>query len=106
MIVRAEGHVSEVQGGPVGDGCADRGGCGGDARDRAGKCIRHDVPGTNTRMLGYIYSDMNARWRCWWPDVGGDILLLAKIRGLRPVVGSKLERPACNCKSGAEMFDT
>ncbi len=63
-----------------------------------------DVPGTNTRMLGY--SDMNARWRFLRPDVGGDTLLRAKIRGVRSVVGSKLERPACNCKSGAEMFDT
>ncbi len=39
-----------------------------------------DVPGTNTRML--VYSDMNASWRCLWPDVGGDTLLRAKIRGL------------------------
>jgi hypothetical protein len=60
--------------------------------------ITLDVPGTNTRMLGY--SDMNARWRCLRPDV---ILLRAKIRGLRSVVGSKLERSAF--KSGAEMFD-
>jgi hypothetical protein len=43
MIVRAEGHVSEVEGGPVGNSNADRGGCGGDARGRAGKHIRHDV---------------------------------------------------------------
>ncbi len=39
----AEGHVSEVKGGPVGNSNADRGGCGGDARGRAGKHIRHDV---------------------------------------------------------------
>ncbi len=65
-----------------------------------------EVSGTNTRML--VYFDMNARWRCLRPDVSGDILSRAKIkiRGLRPLVGSKLERPACNCKSGAEMFDT
>ncbi len=60
-----------------------------------------DVPGTNTRMLGY--SDMNARWRCWLPEVSGDTLLRAKIRGLWSVQ-KKLERSAF--KSGAEMFDT
>ncbi len=95
MIVRAEGHVSEVKWGPVGDGCADRGSCGCDARDRAGKCIRHDV-----RRAWHEHKDawvlMYARWRC-------DILLRVNIRGLRSVVGSNLERPAF--KSGAEMFD-
>jgi hypothetical protein len=102
----AEGHVFEVEEGPVGDGCADRGSCGGDARDRAGKCIRHDIRRSwydHKDACVTVYSDMNARWRCLRPDISGDILLRAKIRGLRYVVGSKLERPAI--KSGAEMFD-
>jgi hypothetical protein len=45
-----------------------------------GKCIRHDVPGANTRLL--VYSDINARWCCWWLEGGSDTLLRAKIKGL------------------------
>jgi hypothetical protein len=39
-----------------------------------------DVPGTYTSWL--VYSEMNARWRCWRPEVGGETLLRAKIKGL------------------------
>ncbi len=60
-----------------------------------------DVPGTNTRML--VYFDMNARWRCWWPDFDGDRYPVED-ENQRFVVGSKLERSAF--KSAAEMFDT
>jgi hypothetical protein len=39
-----------------------------------------DVPGTYTSLL--VYSKMNARWCCWRPEVGGETLLRAKIKGL------------------------
>jgi hypothetical protein len=40
----AEGHVSEVKGGLVGNGCANLGSrSGGNDQDRAEKCIRHDI---------------------------------------------------------------
>ncbi len=38
----AEGHILEIQGRPVGDGCADPGGLGG-CRRRAGQRVRHHV---------------------------------------------------------------
>jgi hypothetical protein len=37
-----------------------------------------DVPGTYTSWL--VYSEMNAMWRCWQPEVGGETLLRAKIK--------------------------
>jgi hypothetical protein len=48
-------------------------------RDRA-STTTFDVPGTYTSWL--VYSEMNARWRCWKPEVGGETLLRAKIKGL------------------------
>jgi hypothetical protein len=39
-----------------------------------------DVPSTYTSWL--VYSEMNARWHCWRPEVGGETLLRAKIKGL------------------------
>jgi hypothetical protein len=39
-----------------------------------------DAPGTYTSLL--VYSEMNARWRCWRPEVGSETLLSAKIKGL------------------------
>jgi hypothetical protein len=39
-----------------------------------------DVPGTYTSWV--VYSEMNARWRCWRPEDGGEILLREKIKGL------------------------
>ncbi len=42
----AEGLISEVEGGPVVDGCTYPGSRRGDPRDQVGKCIRHDVRST------------------------------------------------------------
>ncbi len=42
-----------------------------------------DVPGTYTSWL--VYSEMNARWRYWQPEVGGETLWRAKIKGLLSV---------------------
>jgi hypothetical protein len=39
-----------------------------------------DIPCTYTSWL--VYSEMNARWHCWLPEVGSDTLLRAKIKGL------------------------
>ncbi len=39
-----------------------------------------DVPGTYTSW--FVYSVMNARCRCWRPEVSGETLLRAKIKGL------------------------
>jgi hypothetical protein len=39
-----------------------------------------DVPGKYTSW--FVYSEMNARWHCWRPEVGGETLLRAKIKGL------------------------
>ena len=47
--VLAEGHVLEIQGRPVGDGCADPGGPGGGG-PRTGQCVRHHV-----RRTWYIH---------------------------------------------------
>ncbi len=67
MYLRTEdlvkGHVSEVEKDPVGDGYTGLGGCG-NARDRAGKCIRHDVRRNWYEHKAACDSDINARWRC------------------------------------------
>jgi hypothetical protein len=39
-----------------------------------------EVHGTYTSWL--VYSEMNAWWHCWQPEVGGETLLRAKIKGL------------------------
>ncbi len=39
-----------------------------------------DVPGRYTSWL--VYSEMKARWRCWRPEVSGETLWRAKIKGL------------------------
>jgi hypothetical protein len=39
-----------------------------------------DVPDKYTSW--FMYSKINARWRCWRPEVGGETLLRAKIKGL------------------------
>ncbi len=63
----AEGHVLEVEGGPV------RNGCGRVRRPR-----HLDVPGMNTRLL--VISNMNAALLA--AKVGGETLLRMTIKGL------------------------
>jgi hypothetical protein len=43
-------------------------------RDSA-SATKLDVPGRYTSWL--LYSEMNARWRCWWPEVGSETLCRA-----------------------------
>jgi hypothetical protein len=50
------------------------------ARRESSSATTLDVPGTYTSWL--VYSEMNARWRCWQPEVGGETLSRAKIKGL------------------------
>jgi hypothetical protein len=50
------------------------------ARRDSSSATTLDVPGTYTSWL--VYSEINAMWRCGRPEVGGEILLRAKIKGL------------------------
>jgi hypothetical protein len=50
------------------------------ARQDSASATTFDVPGTYTSWL--VYSEMNARWHCWQPEVGGETLLRAKIKDL------------------------
>ncbi len=43
------------------------------ARRDSASATTLDLPGTYTSWL--VYSEMNARWRCWRPEVGGETLL-------------------------------
>ncbi len=48
-------------------------------RDSA-SAMTFDLSGTYTKW--FVYSDMNARCLCWRPEIGGETLLSAKIKGL------------------------
>ena len=52
-----------------------------------------DIPGTCTSWV--VYSEMKARWRCWWPDDGGDTLVRAHNSDLLPTF-----------EPGAEVLNT
>jgi hypothetical protein len=60
-----------------------------------------DVPSTNTRLL--VYSDMNARWRCWGREVGGDTLLRVKSKACSQSKAGRVSPPG---RSGMLISET
>ncbi len=69
----AEGHILEVEGRLVGDGCADP------PRPRPAAAGRDSASATTLVVPGkylswLVYSEIKARWRFWRPEVGGETL--------------------------------